>query len=900
MIQRRAVTAIVLSLATTSVTFADEPKPLDRPASERFAAEGATETPDFQRHVLPLMGKLGCKTRSCHGSFQGRGGFRLSLFGYDFQTDHEAILDKKAARADLETPESSKILEKPTLGVPHKGGKRMEPDGWAYRLLLRWLETGAKGVNNPPKFDRLEVAPSEIVFDSAGKTVPLKVVAHWADGTSEDVTCISRFRTNDESVAEIDAEGVVTSKGKGDTHVVAFYDNGVSVTQILSPLSDKVGSNYPDVPTATKVDALVVAKLKKLGIIPSEVCNDTEFLRRASIDVTGTLPTPTEIEAFCADRSPTKRAAKVEEFLGRPTYSAYWANKLCEITGDSPRLFQGQLLNEEQARQWYEWIAKRLRENMPYDRLMAGIVLATSRKPGQSYDDFLKERASYFRPEKPADFAERETMPYYWSRRVVNTPEEKALSFSHVFLGVRLECAQCHKHPFDQWTQEDFKQFTAFFNPVRFAVGPDGRQQALAMRKDLGVDKLPGGMAQRELTRLAREGKVIPWQEVFIAPQIFNGQKAAAKSQKKQGPAGRVATPKLLGGDVVAFGSLNDPRKPLMDWLRSKDNPYFARAFINRVWSNDFGRGIVEAPDDINLANPPGNAALLDYLADGFVSHDFDMKWLHREIMLSQTYQRSWKANETNALDEKNFSRAIVRRLPAEVLIDAVAQVTAGPAELAAETTKAGLEERAIGPKGGAGVPRKNGGEFAARVFGRSTREVNCDCSTSNEPNLLQSIFLQNDSSLFAAIDRRDGWLDERSGNAVRAAKQERLEVERTIGKVEKQIAELEKQVPVGDDVLCGDEDPKDEVVARDLTRLYERLADRRHRLEVLPKLEPPGPIVVDAVIREAFLRALGRQPTDAELARSTEHFRQAPTKVKGLRDLLWALLNTKEFTTNH
>ena len=784
------------------------------------------------------MGRLGCNSRSCHGSFQGRGGFRLSLFGYDFKADHDALLDKKAGRVDLETPELSKVLQKPTMGIPHKGGKRMEPEGWAYRLLVRWIEDGAKGVNNPPKFDRLEVIPEEVVFDEAGKTTPLQVIAHWADGTSEDVTCLSRFRTNDEAVAEVNEDGVITSKGKGDTHVVAFYDNGVAVTQVLAPLSDKVGSQYPDVPAPTKIDALVVAKLKKLGIVPSEVCTDAEFLRRVSIDLTGTLPGSREIEAFLAETSPNKREAKVDELLGRKTYSAYWANKLCEITGDSPRLFQGQLLNEEQARQWYEWVEKRVRENMPYDQLVAGIVLATSRKPGQSYDDYIKERATYFRPDKPADFSECETMPYYWARRIVNTPEEKALSFSHTFLGVRMECAQCHKHPFDQWTQDDFKQFTAFFTPVRYAIGPDGRQKALAMRKDLGIDKLPGGQAQRELARLAREGTVVPWQEVLIVRAAANGPGPAAKAQAKgNAAAGRVITPKLLGGEVVPRSAKEDPRKPLMDWMRSKDNPYFARALINRVWANDFGRGIVNPPDDMNLANPPGNAALLDYLAEGFIAHDFDMKWLHREITLSQTYQRSWKANETNTLDEKNFSRAIVRRLPAEVVIDAIAQVTAGPVELAVWMDKPGLEERAIGPKGGAGLPRRNGGgEFAFRVFGRSTREVNCDCSTSNEPNLLQSIFLQNDGSLYAQIDRPGGWVDQRSGNTARLANRDRADTVKTIAKLEKEIADLDEKTRVHED----DPTVTDSHLA--LAKLRERLADRRNRLAKVPKSGPARP----------------------------------------------------------
>ena len=349
----------------------------------------------------------------------------------------------------------------------------MEDDSWQYRMFVRWIEDGAKGVENPVKFERLEVIPAEIVFEKEGQAVALRVIAHWADGSREDVTCISRYRTNDESIAEISPDGVVTSHGKGDTHVVAFYDNGVAVTQVILPVSDQVGPNYPDVPAPTKIDEHVVAKLRKLGIVPSEVCTDAEFLRRVSLDLTGTLPTPAEVEAFAADASPGKRAAKVEELLARPSYAAWWTTKLCDITGDSARNLQLQGLNEPVARDWYDWIYKRVEENTPYDQIVERIVLATSRKPGQSYDDYIKEQSAYYRQDAPADFAERETMPYFWIKRRMQKPEDRALSFSYTFLGVRLECAQCHKHPFDQWTQDDFNQFTAFFNTLRYGFAAD-------------------------------------------------------------------------------------------------------------------------------------------------------------------------------------------------------------------------------------------------------------------------------------------------------------------------------------------------------------------------------------------------------------------------------------------
>ncbi|MEJ7636699.1 MAG: DUF1549 domain-containing protein [Singulisphaera sp.] len=465
----------------------------------------------------------------------------------------------------------------------------MDEGGWAYRLFVRWIEAGADGAEDPTRFERLEVSPAEVVFDREGQSVPLKVVAHWADGTSEDVTCLSRFRTNDEAVAEVGDDGVVKSLGAGDTHVVAFYDNGVAVTQVLLPVSDKSGPNYPDVPASTEVDALIVAKLRKLGIVPSGVCSDAEFLRRVGIDLTGTLPAPAEVEAFLDDPSPSKRAAKVDELLGRPTYAAWWATKLCDLTGANPRLLNLQQLNGEAARRWYAWVERRVRENTPYDEIVAGIVLATSRTPGQSFEDFAERESAYYRDEDPADFTERESMPYFWARRSVNTPDAKALAFSYTFLGVRLECAQCHKHPFDQWTQDDFKQFTAFFAPVRYGPPPLPRRVA-AMRKELGIDKLKGGPAAGD-RQTRQAGKAVPWQEVFLAPQRARppGQGRRAEGRQPRGhPCCSAATRGRLGG--------GRPASALMDWMRSKDNPYFARAFVNRAWATPSAGGSSTRP----------------------------------------------------------------------------------------------------------------------------------------------------------------------------------------------------------------------------------------------------------------------------------------------------------------
>lgn len=793
--------------------------------SERYAASSADEMPDFRRHVVPLLGRLGCNGRTCHGSFQGQGGFRLSLFGYDLAADHEAVVGGPAPRVDTARPAESLMLYKPTHGDEHGGGERMKPATWPYRLLQQWIASGARGAEeNAAELVNLEVTPSEIVFSDAVEIRKLRVLAHWSDGSDEDVTPLCRYQTNDESIAEVDVDGVVTSKGKGDTHVIAFYDSGVAVAPVLRPVAHKIGPEYPNVPTPTKIDQLVTTKLRKLGIVPSELCSDVEFLRRVSLDISGTLPTPGEIDAFLADTSRDKRSRKIDELLERPTYTARWTTKLCDITGNSPRHFEDNAPPHEYAQNWYQWIARRVRENVPYDELMAGIVLGTSRQqPDQDYLDYCEEESAFYRTRNPADFPARETMPYYWAKRSIRTPEERAQNFSHVFLGVRVECAQCHKHPFDRWTQEDYRGFTALFERVGYGIAPDARKSYQAMLDRLG-DK--GNQAQRVRARLVRaqQGQVVPWLEVFVAPVGTRVE----KGRVVDAPA-RLA-PRVLGGPEIHLEPGDDPRLPLVEWLRSPGNPYFARVFINRVWAEYFGTGIINPPDDMNLSNPPVNAALLDYLADEFVDRGFDMKWLHREIANSHTYQRSSRTNDTNRLDTRNFSHSSVRRLPAAVLLDAIAQATAASAELASAATS--VEHRAIGPKGGAFVGRYDHGTYAAKVFGRSPRDTNCDCSASDEPNLLQAIYLQNDKEVLAALEGSGRWVGE-----MRAS---------------------------------------------------------------LKALRADATLDPEPLIREAFLRTVSRPPTAAEVRRSAEYIDQVADPAEGLEDLLWALLNTREFVTNH
>lgn len=788
------------------------------PASERFTAADGAETPSFQRHVVPLMGRLGCNGRACHGSFQGQGGFRLSLFGYDFQADLTALTGGTEPRVNVKSPVESLLLKKPTRTVAHKGGKRMEVGGWEYNLMNRWVKAGAHGANEKDAaFAGLDVEPREIVFAKPDDTARLRVFARWSDGSREDVTPLARFRSNDESVAIVSDSGTVTAAGRGDTAIVAFYDNGIAPVPVLLPVSDRVGANYPAVPTPTKLDELAVAKLRKLGTIPSDLCTDAEFLRRLSLDLTGTLPTADEVRRFLADPNPSKRAAKVDELLGRPAYAAWWATKISDFTGNSERngpLGGEQNLNRVKAGQWYDWVYRRVNDNTPYDKLVEGIALAVGRRPDQSFADYSAEMSGYFRKDNPADFAARPTMPYFWTRRSLGKPEDQALAFGHAFLGVSLQCAQCHKHPYDQWTKQDFDQFSAFFAGIRYGAG--NRTETQAMKKAFGLDALDedSGQFKQKFVALLGEGKVLPFKELYVP------QNRAVRPTNKPGVKGRVITPKLLGGDEVV-AAYPDPRQPIMDWMRNAENPYFAKAFVNRVWANSFGRGLIDPPDDLNLASPPTNPALLDYLCNGFIASGFDMKWLHRTIANSRTYQLSWRPNATNRHDERNLSRAVLRRLPAEVVYDAVTMATASDDEVKKlHADPAGL--RAIGRSSGYAGRRDDA--YATTLFGKPLRSINCDCERSDEPALLQTVYLRNDPEVLKMLDRPDGWL--------------------------KQVAKAKRR--------DGDE-----------------------------------------LIREAYLRTLSRFPDERELGIARKHLAEASDTLAGLRDLLWVLLNTKEFIVN-
>jgi hypothetical protein len=999
------------------------------PVSRRFAPADVKETPSFRRHVVPLLGKLGCNGRACHGSFQGRGGFRLSLFGYDFKMDHQQLLAGDEPRVNLRDPDASLILQKPTLRIPHEGGLRYKLGSWEHHVLLRWIQGGAVGVkDSDPRFVRISVSPPELRFAKKGEHVALKVVAAWSDGTREDVTPLCRYQTNDEQIAKIDASGVVTSCEPGDSHVVVFYDSGVLPVPVMRPVSDVVGPKYPDVPTPTEIDRLVVKKLKKLGVVPSELCSDTEFLRRASLDVTGTLPTAKEVTAFLADKSPDKRRKKVDELLARPTYSAWWTTRLCDMTGNNDRaLVNVSPVGQRESQEWYDWLLKRVQANMPYDKIVEGIVLATSRPATQSYTDYAEEMTDLYRKESQRrhpghQFADRPGLTHFWARRTITQPQQKALTFAYTFLGIRIQCAECHKHPFDQWTQDDYREFTKFFVPVRFGVDPADRAQYDEFLAPAKARATRAGDFRREFPRLLAEGKTLPFDEVFIIPQSNRRpvraqrprphrpelktagvkpstakknaapQKGAVKiasakdaSMKKGTASGAAAVRKpdntdlrrpvvaqrprkkqaivrrnrrnanqmptvarLLGAETIDLTRYDDPRVPLMNWLRSKKNRFFARAFVNRVWASYFNVGIVNPADDLSLANPPSNAELLDYLADGFVKHGYDMKWLHREILNSRTYQLSWKPNETNKQDQHNFSHAVLRRLPAEVAYDAVREATGSDVTVNKMLTD--WRDRAIGIPGTGRRTARGASSYALSVFGRSVRQSNCDCDRSNEPSLLQTVFLRNDDEVLAMVgDARNGWVAqiarELAPKAKRAAKsasqfpvvaaKPAKSSAQTAGVGQDPVKPARPVAVVTAKKIASLPPLRPEQKARQIARLSERIkqlqtagkTEHAKRLTVLLEELKRRPVTAAGpgrknrpaaafaarlapsqvpsgrktqLVRTAYLRTLSRYPDDHEQTRALAYLNDSDNVFAGLRDLMWALVNTEEFIVNH
>jgi hypothetical protein len=625
----------------------------------RAAPAAEDPGPSFRLDVMPILMRSGCNTGSCHGAARGKDGFRLSLFGFDPEADYQRITREiSGRRINLALTAESFLLTKATNAVPHGGGARIKPGDEYYNTLKRWLDTGAKNDPGPvPAVVAVVLDPPEGVLDGAGATQQLSLRAKYADGSERDVTSLAVFLTNNDNAAKVDATGLVTAGNRGEAFVMARFETHTVGSHFIT-LPKGLAFQWANPPAANVIDELIHAKLQKLRINPSAICTDEEFLRRASLDICGVLPTSDEYRSFMASADPQKRAALVDQLLVRKEFVDLWVMKWSELmmirTVPNEVSYKAMLL-------YYNWLQERIEANTPIDQLVRELLSA-----------------------KGGTFTEPATNYFQHERDTLKTAENVA----QVFMGMRIQCAQCHNHPFDRWTMDDYYGFANFFAQIGRKRGEDPRETI-----------------------------------------VFN----SGSGDVKHPVGGRVVPPKFLGGAVPDTQG-RDRREVLADWLASPANEYFGRNLVNIVWAHFFGSGIVDEVDDVRVSNPPVNKALLDVLATRFVESKYDFKQLVREICTSNAYQRSTQANETNADDDRNFSKARLRRIRSEVLLDVVTAATA---------TQNKFQGLPLGARA-VQIADGNTSSYFLTTFGRATRGTACSCEVKMEPNLSQALHLLN------------------------------------------------------------------------------------------------------------------------------------------------------------
>lgn len=632
----------------------------------------AQDKPTFLRDIAPIMNKAGCTSGPCHGSAKGKNGFKLSLRGYDAQYDYEALLyDLSGRRFNRAEPGKSLMLAKPTMEVAHGGGLRFEKDSEYYKLIYRWIAAGVPfGDSKQDAVAALEVEPKEINMQKPGETVQVKVMARFADGQSRDVTRDATVESNTPTVAPVDVKSLVTGERTGEATLLVRYQGKFSTIPV-TVLNPKQGFAWKAEVQNNYIDQLIDEKLKRVKIQPAGLADDATFLRRASLDLTGQAPTPEQVRAFLADATPVKlkRAKAIDKLIASRSYTDHWTVKWGDLLQNSRKY-----IGDKGTFGFQEWIRDSIAVNKPYDKLVRELL--TSR--GSSYDE---PAANYYRITRDA----KPTM-------------EKT---TQVFLGVRMVCAQCHDHPFERWTQNQYYQMSAFFSAVGLRAGYE------------------------------------------VGEEILFDQRA--DYEMKHPKDGRVVKPEFLIASAKPMAIPEGPqrRDALAEWLVSKENPFFAKAIVNRVWSYFLGKGIIDPVDDIRASNPPVNAALLDALTKDFTDHNFDMQYLMRTIANSRTYQAAITTNEWNKDDAINFSRFIPRRLGAEQLMDAVNAASGAKAvfpEVPADLNASQFPDPHVGKEG------------FLDVFGRPLRESACECERRTDFSLPQALNLVNGRTISDAV----------------------------------------------------------------------------------------------------------------------------------------------------
>jgi Protein of unknown function (DUF1553)/Protein of unknown function (DUF1549) len=557
----------------------------------------------FRRDIMPVFLKGGCNSGGCHGSARGQDGFRLSLFGYDPEGDHFRLTrEMSGRRVNLAIPDESLLLTKIDGVAPHTGGKIFERDSEPAKTLVRWLESGAP--NDAPDVascTNIEILPKSLVLESPGQTHQVVVRAHYSDGSERDVTNLALFLTSNEGSAKISKEGLITTGSRGEAFVMARFSTHTVGTHVIVIPKD-LKYEWPKVAETNFVDTLVDEKLRNLRMTPSEVCNDETFLRRAHIDITGTLATSDEVAKFIADQDPQKRSKEIDKLLARGEFVDLWALKWSELLKirTPPNNVGG---SYKATLNYYNWIREQLANNVPINKVAGELV-------GASGSNLENPAVNYYQTEVD--------------------PLKLAEDTAQAFLGIRVQCAQCHNHPFDRWTMDDYRGFVAFFTQIGRKPGEDPREKI-----------------------------------------VFD--RASGESLHPVG--NRVVAPKFLGGEAPDCKG-KDRREVLAAWIASPDNPYFARHMANLIWGQYMGRGIVEPVDDVRISNPPSNPELLDALAKKLVEYNYDIRRFVRDICNSRTYQASTRLNDTNAADQRNFAHATIRRMRAEVMLDCINQIT--------------------------------------------------------------------------------------------------------------------------------------------------------------------------------------------------------------------------------
>ncbi|HKI36465.1 MAG TPA: DUF1549 domain-containing protein [Gemmataceae bacterium] len=859
-------------------------------------AADTAPAPGFTRHVEAVFSRLGCNGGACHGAVKGQNGFKLSLFGADPAGDHDRLLREFAGRRlNLIDPDASLLLLKATGQAAHQGGKRMAAGSPEYDILRRWIAAGAPAESpDQARVTQLRVTPAEHTI-KPGETYRLRVEAKFADGAAEDVTRLCSYESLERSVADVTSDGQVTARGVGDAAIIVRFRAEPALAMLLVPRP--AADPFPDVKPHNFIDRHVLEKLRRLNVPPADLADDATFLRRATLDVTGELPAPAEVRAFLADRNPDKRTKKIDELLARPGYAALWTLKFCDLLKASDfGVYADGIRQEMDAPRFQQWVRARLEENTPYDQFVERILTATSRD-GRDVEtwaaEVLKMEEGYAPGRKDLEmYKGRKTLDLYWQRSS-SSGVPAALQVAHTFLGLRLECAQCHRHPYDVWQQDDLLSFANFFMRVR-TIGFQGDNEkkfpevaALFKRMNDDAKKLTDEakkLREGNYKKLEAESKTAKSEADRITKELAKLEKDKAAAEKvseqrkllekhqatlaafekvKQQVAeldrrgklmpeaarrlmhsevrildpgtnfATVTSPigtqtskrlRLLGqAEAVELAKDQDPRQIVMGWLRRPDNPYFARAIVTRVWAHYFGRGLIDPPDNLSSFNPASHPELLRELCDGFVKNKYDLKWLHRTILASRTYQQSSTPAKGADGDRANCAYFHYRRLPAEVVLDALNQATGTTENMEMEYYYWPKEMKAVEIPF---TPRNSFVSFLLSNFGKPKRNsaVQCDCERGGDASVLQVLSFANHPRVWAKIADDKG-----------------------------QVARVAKEI-----------------------------SDDKERVE------------------ELYLLTLGRLPTEAEHQACAKYLKESASTVKGLQGILWSLLNTREFVLQH